>query len=652
MCNHLKEIYKKKYRKFICKLNISEKLKIELFDEKFIEANPPYYLYYPKLFTSYFNLGSKMDEDVNQVCIAGYLYYHSVILIDSLIDENKINYLPKINLLQEESIKILTAVFNRDSLFWNDWNVSRKEYFQAVEIEKELLSKKVVTKSKYLKLADFKSSFGKIAISAIYELNGRKQTQVYRKLISSHKLFSVGFQLFDDLTDFDEDFNKQFNWAIYKMLKKRPGLKKELLNKYLYIDGVGQNIMKNAVHYLNEATIKLVGLNYKSNDLWVNLINNTKYDVESNLDITTGYIEVLKKRISLSKELDYKNTIKINDDKINDNTIQKGLEFIQKDFNHNFTDLKHIMYLSHREGFSSGDNIHVGDIFQRALVADCLLDVQKKYKIDLEKYINHEIDYFIKNTTKDKIWSYFKTVQEILADADDLGQILQFFYRANKIDLIKQETSKAINILLNDRYHEDGGIETWIIPNKDKTDNQKIQEHFNETKWGKGPDVEVMANFLYSIVMCDLKKYGDKILISINYLITKQNQVGYWQSRWYYGKYYGTFVCLRLLTHLNSKNYDFSIQNALKFLCATQNKDGGWGTSKNSDPLNTSYAILTLKLYKFMFKNEILDGINYLEKNQNQSGSWNAVDFIEPKSYQPYKSEVLTTSIVLKALTN
>ena len=88
-----------------------------------------------------------------------------------LIDENKINYLPKIILLQEESIKILTAVFNRDSLFWKDWNGSRKEYFQAVEIEKELLSKKVVSKSKYLKLADFKSSFGKIAISAIYEFN-------------------------------------------------------------------------------------------------------------------------------------------------------------------------------------------------------------------------------------------------------------------------------------------------------------------------------------------------------------------------------------------------------------------------------------------------------------------------------------------------
>ena len=477
MSNNLSEVYKEKYRKFINEINISEKLKVELFDENFIEGNPDYYLYYPKLFTSYFNIENKLKDEIDQVCIAGYLYYQSVILIDSLIDENRLIYLPKIIILQEESIKILSSIFNRDSLFWNDWNRSRNEYFQAIKIEKELLNKKVVLKKEYLQLADFKSSFGKIAISAIYELNNRKETDVYNKLISSHKLFSVGFQLFDDLTDFEDDFNKQFNWAVYKLLNKRHSLKKKILNKYLYIDGIGQDIMKNSIHYLNKAITELAGIDYESNDIWINLINNTKYNIETNLDITVGYIEVLKKRISLGKKSDSKNNIKFNYEKIKNNIIRNALSFIQNDFNQNFTELKHIMYLSNHEDFSSRKNIHIGDVFQRALVVDCLLDVQEKYKIDLEKYINYEISYFRKNTTqgKIKVWSYFQTVKEVSADADDLGQISHFFYRVNRIDLIKNEISKAINILLNDRYHKDGGIETWIIPNKNKTDNQKIQ---------------------------------------------------------------------------------------------------------------------------------------------------------------------------------
>ncbi|PSD43841.1 hypothetical protein C7E23_12335 [Elizabethkingia anophelis] len=45
----------------------------------------------------------------------------------------------------------------------------------------------------------------------------------------------------------------------------------------------------------------------------------------------------------------------------------------------------------------------------------------------------------------------------------------------------------------------EGGIETWIIPNYNLSELQKKQDYFNRSKWGKGPDVEVVANFAYAL---------------------------------------------------------------------------------------------------------------------------------------------------------
>lgn len=651
MKNKLYQIYKIKYINYIKNLCLDEDTLNDLIDEKFIESNPEFYLFYPKLFDSYFNLKGK-SEDIDLICIAGYLYYQSIILLDALIDEKKFKYISKILVLQEEAIKILSSIFHKNSLFWTDWNKSRNEYFLATKIEKELLQKKDVSIKEYSQLADYKSSFGKIAISAMYELNNRENSDIYIKLIESHKHFSVAFQLFDDLTDFKEDYNKQFNWAVYCLLKKRKLQDINVMNKYLYIDGVSQELMKSAINYLNKSKLEFE-TKHSKNYNWLVLIEETKNKIDSDLDATNGYIEIIKTKINLSRISNIKKDINF-DIIYKDKLISNALLFIKNDYLKNFSELKHIMYLSNKDGFINADKVHIGDVFQRGLVLDCLLDVQERYGVLFKKYIENEIDYFITNTTKNriKIWSYFQTVKEISADADDLGQILQVFIRTGKVNIIKIEVDKAINILLNDRYHKDGGIETWIIPNKNKTISEKKQEYFNNKKWGKGPDNEVMANFLYALSLYDFSQYKNKILDSADFLINRQDKNGFWNSRWYYGKYYGTYVSLRLLSFINIENHKLSISKAITFIKNTQNKDGGWGFSNNSDPLNTSFAILALKLYAKKHKTEIEKAIRYLKNNQDTDGSWKAINFIQPKTYTPYKSKVMTTSFVLKALTN
>jgi len=123
------------------------------------DKSPKFYQYYPKLFSAYFDDVS--EDKINKLSEAGYLYYHSTLLMDSLIDQKDFSQIPKMMLLQEEAIKTLTTIYGKNSEFWKYWEKRRNEYFMAVEIEKTLNIEDEVSKSSYENLADKKSAFGK-----------------------------------------------------------------------------------------------------------------------------------------------------------------------------------------------------------------------------------------------------------------------------------------------------------------------------------------------------------------------------------------------------------------------------------------------------------------------------------------------------------
>jgi squalene-hopene/tetraprenyl-beta-curcumene cyclase len=616
------------------------------------DESPKFYQEYPKLFNSYYNIDAKKLSVLSE---AGYYYYHSILNLDHLIDNGEFKEIPKMLTLQEESIKLLTSIYGVDSSFWGFWNKRKKEYFEAVKIEKSLAQKDQVDFQIYEDLADKKSAFGKIAIDSLYTLDKEKDSEVYQKLLLSHKYFSVGFQLYDDVKDFKEDFEKrQFNFAIYE-LKNAIDFHKykedvNTLNKLLFIKGVGQEILTKSIQQFEKAISILSTLKVQSK--WLETVEEMKNIIINYLDATNGYLATLKARIKIKNQQEnaypfFKYEI------ARDNKIKKALDFIKSDFLQNYANLKHIMYLGNLEGFKNESQIHISDTFQRALINDCFITVANNYNINISNFLKKECEYLINLRNRDKIggWSYFPTVQEIAADIDDLGQIIQFFVFSSQSQFIDDYCKDAICTALSERVISNGGIETWIIPKLNQTSIQSKQEHFNSTKWGKGPDVEVVANFIYSLVILNKTQYDNVIKKSIQYILKQQNDKGYWKSRWYYGNYYGTYVCLKLLKEFE-KDSSNEIQKALNYLINTQNKDGGFSMYGNekSDPLSTSFSILGLKLF-FDKNSDVIDkAMKYLDGKQNVNGSWLAVDFIKPKVSEPYKSETLTTAYVLKAI--
>ncbi len=616
------------------------------------DLSPRFYKNYPRLFSNYFE---PIDQDILiQLSRAGYLYYHATLLIDGLIDDKEFENLPSIMQLQEETIKGLTSIYGVKSIFWQFWNTRKNEYFKAVKTEKKFTYDRKVRFAEYADLADQKSAFGKVAIDCVYLLSKKKNDDLYEALLRSHYYFSVGFQLYDDVKDYREDFKKgQFNWAIYE---QRRGVKMGAINedigqlhKLLFINGIGQEVLGKSISCFGKA---LQILDEYNDSEWKGIVLETKEQIENYLEITRGYIQTLEKRVEIKRRETSNHTF-FNYRKTKETVLKKGLDFIKQSFLENYAELKHIMYLSKAEGFQNDEEIHISDVFQRALLNECLIGICKVNAFNSTKYFDQECQYLIAHRNRDAIggWAYFPTVVEIAADIDDLGQMIQLFIQCGRQDLIHIYCTRAIDMAIKERTCSNGGIETWIIPKENHDARQQRQVHFNQTKWGSGPDVEVVANFIYGVHQFDSVKYQVPIKNALKFIIDHQNDRGYWDSRWYYGTFYGTYVCLRILNEFKDR-FPVYILKAIEYIIDHQNKDGGFSTEpgKASDPLATAFALLSLKFFLNSEHKAAQDAANYLLRVQHVSGHWNESNFIKPKAYEAYKSKTLTTAFVLKAL--
>lgn len=280
-----------------------------------------------------------------------------------------------------------------------------------------------------------------------------------------------------------------------------------------------------------------------------------------------------------------------------------------------------------------------------------LCNITNLLKIDSKGYLQKEIEYILGRRNHDSIggWSYFPTVKEIAADIDDLGQIMQFFIKTGKEDLIHNHCLNAIRIAIEDRVNTEGGIETWIIPNYNLSELQKKQDYFNRSKWGKGPDVEVVANFAYALQLFSPLEYSEVIKNAVEYIASNQEDDGTWKSRWYFGSFYGTFICLRLFDTVKEDGCRVK-EKTLDLLQKSQNLNGSYG-KEGEYILSTVFAIFCMNILDFPDINYLKQNAKeFLLANQMEDGGWIAEHFIKPKLQEPYGSRTLTTAYVLKAL--
>ncbi|MEM9547097.1 MAG: hypothetical protein AAGA77_14045 [Bacteroidota bacterium] len=341
-----------------------------------------------------------------------------------------------------------------------------------------------------------------------------------------------------------------------------------------------------------------------------------------------------------------------------------GLAFLLFQFPSEFSEAKHYMHFPKTQGFDNEEEYHMGDIFQRSLITDTLIDCNQWMTGQLNPLIDHEIDYLNNARRKEGIggWAYFPHLSELPPDADDLGQIIQINARTGNNEAIAKYCMPPLYTLLDSNAHNHGGFESWIIPKNNLTTTQQKQLEWAKKAWGTGADTEVVANLIYALTLLDDNNFEEVITNGINYIWKKRGIRGTWRSTWYFGDYYGTYVSLRAALTQDISSSELTVTS--EFLLKSQHHDGGWGVNKISSPLHTGLALLSLLLISNHNRTSIPDNVlnnalTYLHRTQNQSGSWLSSPFIKMELGRPkgviravleYGSQTITTNFVVKAL--
>lgn len=307
----------------------------------FKNSNAEYYFYYPYMFSEAFvniNLGA-----LEKLNLASYFCFRYVVLKDSIIDnqvENKsITKYEKIALCyMQHALKLLKNLFDEKSLFWKKWKIRKYELDSTVELDKTINSSNY-TEEIFKEFAWNKSGLAKLAIDALFILDGEKNKKNYDILLESHKEFSCAMQIYDDLFDVVEDQkNIQFNFAFHKInneLKRlgidKNSLSKEEIEKYFFASGKAKEVLSSGMQYIKNAMQYSIALNV---DTWENVLKF--YQII--FTITGRSIDTYIKKIyaeefnsNIPLLLEFPNLSK----QTLDNSIEVGLKFINERRNKN-----------------------------------------------------------------------------------------------------------------------------------------------------------------------------------------------------------------------------------------------------------------------------------------------------------------------------
>jgi hypothetical protein len=256
---------------------------------------------------------------------------------------------------------------------------------------------------------------------------------------------------------------------------------------------------------------------------------------------------------------------------------------------------------------------HTATLLFRAVTLDALLDAKAAGLAVCDRVLSREGMALLKAKHPGVRggWSYFETVPELPPDADDLGQVLQALARLGGPDLAltcEEPLQLALNAGRGVGVEGDasggvgvegdasggvggcgaGGFPTWILDPALPGRLDRTMSAYVSIIGGTGIHPEVVANLLVGLLYYDPARFAHHLQRGVGYLERTQDPGGWWESRWYAGRFYGTFKAAAVLGRL-APGGD-AVRRARAFLLASR-EDGDWG-SDTSDPLATAHALL------------------------------------------------------------
>jgi squalene-hopene/tetraprenyl-beta-curcumene cyclase len=641
---------------------------IPINDEETDDNTKTIYEGHPYLFAGAFP--SLEPSDVQTLTLAGRLFAHSLFVYDGLMYRLSLGHSIATSALQAQAMQfeayhLLHQLFAPSAVFWQRFRSYVAEYATVCLEEQSFTSGKrswqEYTESLALEIAVGKAGIARTTIAGLVEL--ARDDGAFEPLTASINHYYIARQMWDDLCDWKEDLRAGIpSLLLSRVLHEQPaqddrGTVTNRVAREVYYGGHAQYVLQLALESLGRAD----GLTLEMPDLpWRRAIAELRRLCESLLHDIERIVRKNLKRVHEQPKF----TLTLS---AAENQWQQlawdALRFIVGQWQLGFGEARHIMSFPHEQGFRSTDEYQYGDVFQRALIADALCDANEPSHNQLEPIIDYEVEYLTSARLSDVGgWSYFPELPELPPDADDLAQIIQVLLRSKRETAVADYCEAPLSALLHHNIHPDGSFETWILPPEgERTDEQRRQAEFVQGAWGTGPDNDVMANLLYALHLYDRGRFAGTIQRGVAYLEAHQQADGSWLSTWYHGPYYGTYVCLRLLTA--AKPDSPAIRRALDFLRSRQRTDGGWGIDDRSDPLSTALSLLGLAIgqkcnHDPRDPDRAARALAYIQHSQEPDEAWPSCQFIRMEVGRAtgrvqyvlsYGSRTVTTAFVMKA---
>ena len=613
------ELRKNTFKSYVSRLWMNNQFKSILIDDYFINNNPPFYLFYTELFSSLFDQSAGIVEATEKLNIAGYLYYISIMEVDTLIDEirpgelkqKEKHFLPLISsICQEESVKILSSLYPIQSNFWKIWNGRRDEYIQAIILDKK--NPEVITLAEFEDLADKKSAFGKVSIDSLFLLFGANKDELYKRVLLSHKYFSVGFQILDDILDMERDLrNPQVNFACVTLLAdlKAQGIQADITNhstfrKCLYIYGTAEKLLTLAIQYLNKSLFVISGDNLP---MWSTVITRQLREVRSFASNLTAYNKLILADLRLSR--------------IKNSTVQslEGCTTLAREY---------IVKYQGTDGSWEDycNNAGLSNVWSTAFILSHISSLSDPFDaICLDKG-----SAFLLSNKRENMWGYNTNW---IWDTDSTTMAL-FALKENGFENPEEYSLwKALQ-------HPNGGMSTYM-------DGEKLQRLFDSefddlTGWLQShPCVSALAYYFLckSDPKCTQREKLEK------YLFSCQNDDGLLESYWWTSSIYATSFFWQGYFFDQAATLTESIKLSFASMLTLQNPNGSF---KNNDgfesPFFTALAISAFCSSPIVFSNnmkQVRNAVEWLMKNQYTDGSFDCT-----YSLQIPRPDVTDTRIV------
>lgn len=525
-----------------------------------------------------------------QLTFYSYLYFSSFLSFDKYYDGQSENSTYRDYLIyymfyiKEASLFGLTKLFGVESIFWTKFRNLKDYYFNATRKSKKI-NYKEWTLSDYKNLAKEKSILSYAYVIALDCLLGENKNT--HKIIEVLNEFHLGFQIYDDYKDIQEDINNQqinyFHWLMSLKTDNNEILDKKsftFLLKKLYVDESISNGLNLSLKHFNRS--KEI-----ANEL--GLINIIKVIDDLSLEIK-GELHYIGAAIQKTKDKSKRSNITI----LNNNlslAAKLSLKFIENNLSSDFTWNDFLTNAGYGKEWITGYVLcMIGEV-------DTTRDLfQKPLEIVLKRGGGYS--------------------SSIVNDADSMN----FYIKVSLIygkEIAEEKIKKWLLF-----SHENGGWATYY--DEDIKISMRLPLDSDFKGWYT-PQVCVTAVSAWTMIGLKNNAIERKYDRTIDFLVKRQNENGSWSSYWWTSNIYAT--AYSILSLPKNGQYNKEISNAINYLIKEQKENGSWVDGNKESAFYTAIATKALlDFYVFDKRYDLIPyikrAIDWLIENQMDDGSW------------------------------